>query len=131
MLVKALATACALALFAGCAAPPAEPRLAADHPANPDAPAAPAPPVSTTLAIEPASAAPAVNAPAPPHDHSAMQHNHDGPAAAAAVYVCPHHPEVISDKPDQRCPKCGMKLVKKEQPPANGAGHEGHEAHHD
>jgi hypothetical protein len=28
----------------------------------------------------------------------------------AAVYVCPMHPEVTSDKPG-RCPKCNMKLV--------------------
>jgi hypothetical protein len=31
---------------------------------------------------------------------------------SAAAYTCPMHPEVISDKPG-RCPKCGMKLVKK------------------
>ena len=29
-----------------------------------------------------------------------------------AVYTCPMHPEVISDKPG-KCPKCGMALVKK------------------
>ncbi len=28
------------------------------------------------------------------------------------VYTCPMHPEVVSDKPG-KCPKCGMKLVKK------------------
>jgi hypothetical protein len=33
---------------------------------------------------------------------------------AAAVYTCPMHPEVKSDKPG-KCPKCGMTLVKKER----------------
>ncbi|AMR29498.1 hypothetical protein A0257_21985 [Hymenobacter psoromatis] len=32
--------------------------------------------------------------------------------AVAAVYVCPMHPEVTSDKPGS-CPKCHMALVKK------------------
>jgi len=31
---------------------------------------------------------------------------------SSAVYTCPMHPEVISDKPG-KCPKCGMKLVQK------------------
>lgn len=35
------------------------------------------------------------------------------------VYVCPMHPDVISDKPGE-CPQCGMDLVKKAMP----AGHE-------
>jgi len=39
--------------------------------------------------------------PAGPHEH---------------VFVCPHHPEVLSDKPG-RCPKCGSELVKGEKPP--------------
>ena len=30
-----------------------------------------------------------------------------------AVYTCPMHPEVTSDKQD-KCPKCGMDLVKNE-----------------
>jgi membrane fusion protein, copper/silver efflux system len=34
---------------------------------------------------------------------------------AQALYVCPMHPEVTSDKPG-RCPKCKMELVKKEIP---------------
>jgi ABC-type uncharacterized transport system auxiliary subunit len=32
---------------------------------------------------------------------------------ATAMYACPMHPEVTSDKPGQ-CSKCGMDLVKKE-----------------
>ncbi len=35
------------------------------------------------------------------------------------VYVCPMHPDVVSDKPG-KCPECGMNLVKKAVP----AGHE-------
>ena len=32
--------------------------------------------------------------------------------APKVQYTCTMHPEVISDKPG-KCPKCGMKLVKK------------------
>ncbi|HXW64093.1 MAG TPA: efflux RND transporter periplasmic adaptor subunit [Burkholderiaceae bacterium] len=54
---------------------------------------------------------------------------HPGPSAEelAAIeqgYVCPMHPEITSDHPDN-CPICGMALVK-----ANGQGHH-HELHVD
>lgn len=34
------------------------------------------------------------------------------PSPVAAVYTCPMHPEVTSDKPG-KCPKCKMDLVLK------------------
>jgi hypothetical protein len=53
-------------------------------------------------------------------------------APLASSYTCPHHPEVVSDKPGV-CPKCKMDLVPTTPAPGgkdpdghDGHGHEGH-----
>ena len=40
--------------------------------------------------------------------------NHSGHEQQAAIYTCPMHPEVISDKPG-KCPQCGMDLELKSE----------------
>lgn len=77
-----------LLLGLGCATERAQ-RPAEQDPSNPDAPEAASP-----LVAEP----PLVHAPP------------DAGTPGAAVYTCPMHPEVRSDRPG-RCPKCGMQLV--------------------
>jgi hypothetical protein len=37
----------------------------------------------------------------------------------AAIYTCPMHPDVLADKPG-KCPKCGMKLMPKQDGQAPG-----------
>ena len=114
----------ALLLLVGCAetTPMAPGR---DHPANPGAAAAPVPPPSTTLAVTPTpSTKPARDDDAKPPSHDA-HHEHANHGAGAATrpatrqhaestYVCPMHPEVVSDKPGT-CPKCKMDLVKRKE----------------
>jgi hypothetical protein len=116
-------------VLGGCASTYSDPVLPAHHPANPAAEVAAAGEPSRTLDVTGASPAPSQPAgteqrgddeakPAPSSQPAG--HEHDGltpgagTSASSALYVCPMHPEVTSDKPDQRCPKCGMKLKKKE-----------------
>lgn len=49
-----------------------------------------------------------------------------GPTASGVIYTCPMHKEVVSDRPG-KCPKCGMKLVAKQQ--AGQAAHSQHGGH--
>ena len=61
-------------------------------------------------ATAPVAAAPVVTAPAPVAKTSAGRVK----TAPKTVYVCPMHPEVVSDVPGL-CPKCNMKLDPKPQ----------------
>ena len=87
----------ALALLAGCSPGPAPVSTSAADPANPKA----AEGMNPTLAL--------AQSPAPANHGDHGSHGDH----AATVYACPMHPEVTSDKPDQTCPKCNMKLVPK------------------
>ena len=74
---------------------------------------------SPTLAVSPAAPATAPAAadmgsmpmPMPMHEHGTAT---TLPVTTQALYTCPMHPEVVSDRPGN-CPKCGMKLVKSER----------------
>jgi len=48
---------------------------------------------------------------AEPHQHEHAEHEHE---EAAALYVCPMHPEVTSKAPGT-CSKCGMALVERRE----------------
>lgn len=120
-----------LLAMGGCARSYTEPTLSTDHPANASAAEAPAPTRWRTLDLAAADPLTPVQIgegmdhaghtmgenvqpeATPPAPESGV-HKHDSPPPppqnAAVLYVCPMHPEVTSDKPDQRCPKCNMKL---------------------
>lgn len=106
MTFKHISIALGALVVAGCAARQIE--LPANHPANPAASEAPVPPDSATLKNEPVSQAQTPDDEAPIGGHAQDRHT---PPADAAVYQCPMHPDVRSDKPS-RCPKCGMQLKK-------------------
>ncbi|NUO52841.1 MAG: hypothetical protein HOV80_28685 [Polyangiaceae bacterium] len=103
-----------------------------------NASASEAPPATTSVVSLASNFNPDTVAPAPTAASTSTaaatghEHHAAGPSAKHAApkqtqpaqYTCPHHPEVISDKPGE-CPKCHMDLVPK-QPDAKG-GHEGHD----
>jgi hypothetical protein len=85
-------------------------------------------PADSAANVKAAEAPPA----SPPVDALAANFNPDNaapgsePAPAAAEYTCPHHPEVVSDKPGI-CPKCKMDLVPKKPEPKKTGGEPGHD----
>ena len=95
MRFSALPAVVAVALFQGCAGSSQPTEVGRDHPANPDAAAAPVGPASQTLATS-----------------SHAGHGSAATMAAGAMYACPMHPDVTSTDPEAKCPKCQMKINK-------------------
>lgn len=116
----ALITLVGAGLLSGCAGQQTAQELPSDHPASPSARTSPLPPNSPTLQQQPMAegpdSVPAGHDAKAPAAGAAHDHHGSGQAdaqrtqPAAAAYVCPMHPEVTSDDPNARCPKCGMKL---------------------
>jgi len=103
------------ALLTGCAGSNEPVALPANHPANPVAVESPAAPISSTLSL----------ASNPPTGMTSTTHeghsNHSTASIGAAspsgiMYACPMHPEVTSANPNDKCPKCGMKINKPIRP---------------
>jgi hypothetical protein len=85
--------------------------LGPEHPASADAPEVAVADPSAVLRVQ----EPSFGGPAP--SEAPAQH-------AAGAYVCPMHPEVAFGQPG-RCPKCGMKLVAREEEEHGEHDHDG------
>jgi hypothetical protein len=103
-------------LGGGCAGPVQIVQPGPDHPANPAAAVAPLPPASTTLATNAS-----VTSLGETRGVASPQPSTTSPATGQ-LYACPMHAEVTSTNPNDRCPKCGMKVNKPAKPTTAPAG---------
>src|SRR5687768_5473645 len=100
----------ALVFVAGCAVS-SDLRLPEDHPANQEAAVAPPPAFSDTLQLAGIPQESTKDGSAPTTvEHAAHTAAPATNPAAQPLYACPMHPEVVSTKSDDRCPKCRMFL---------------------
>ncbi len=117
MTILALVIAVSIAGLAGCSVSYQEPVLSIDHPAHPMAATASKVETPKTLDLAAAESVRRIE-PAPTIPDPSRS---AGEKSSDVFYACPMHPEVTSTLPDQRCPKCGMKL-KLAEPDSAGGG---------
>ena len=107
----------ALAFAGGCAGDVKHSDPAPDHPASPAAAEAPSQPPSKTLAVDEAVIpSDGERGVVPPEVRKATT-----TVAGATLYACPMHADVTSTNPNDRCPKCGMKINKPVNPATSPA----------
>lgn len=113
MLKRPLAVTLLAVVGVACATVPPPATRSPENPAHPEAPEAATPPASPMLMSEPETVPPAPAAgPHSGHEgHGAAETPDKNAVTAPAVYVCPMHANVKSDKPGT-CRVCGMTLVR-------------------
>jgi hypothetical protein len=121
MRMHCLLVSLALAMGGGCAGGVKHSEPGRDHPASPSAAEAPTPPPSKTLAIDaPVRPSAEERGVVPPEVRNSATTQ-----SGMMLYACPMHADVTSMNPNDRCPKCGMKInkpVKRGTSPATKPG---------
>jgi hypothetical protein len=99
-------------LLTGCAGSNEPLALSLNHPANSMAAEAPHAATSTTLSLANTPTGVASTGHEGHGDHRAAIGATPATSPATVMYACPMHPEVTSANPNDKCPKCGMKINK-------------------